>query len=549
MRVLIAALMVLAGSGAARADVWLDGAWGEGMILQTGVKAPLHGTAKAGEKVSVTFRGKTIEAEADKSGKWRIEVEPGEPGGPFPMTLKGANTIELKNVSVVEMSLGQVLGDGMVLQRGGKAPVFGTAAPGTKVSVAFRGKSWDAVAGADGAWRVDVEPGEAGGPFPMSVRGKAAIELKAVSVGEVWVCSGQSNMRWGVSYTKDAGSLKLDPPNELLRLQKFPEGSYAPDHPQLRFGGWTAADKKSVMAFSGTGYYFGAALQEKLKVPVGLIHAAFDASGIREWMPELTPDQKDLYMGGGPAAGGHYARQVRAIQPYAIRGVIWYQGEANASKDIFKIGYARPLAALIGGWRRDWGQGDFPFLIVQLARIGFGPEQVHNGKLPSAEQREIVGDWSRVRDEQRRALAMVPGTGLAVSYDLTTGMLHPPEKKPIGERLAVLARAQVYGEKVEGSGPLVESAKVEGNEVVLTFSHAEGLAARDGEPRQFELRVQGQEKFAPAKARIDGTRVRLEAVGLAGPLDVRYACREWPDGNLYNAAGLPASPFELNGVK
>jgi sialate O-acetylesterase len=352
-----------------------------------------------------------------------------------------------------------------------------------------------------------------------------------------------------VTYTRDAGSLKLDPPNELLRLQKFPEGSYAPNHPQMRFGGWSASGKKAVMAFSGTGYYFGAALQEKLQVPVGLIHAAVDATGIREWMPAMTPDQRELYMGGGPAEGGQYARQIRAIQPFAIRGVIWYQGETNAAKDIFKIGYAKPLAALISGWRRDWGQGDFPFLVVQLARIGFAPEQVHNGKLPSAEQKEIVGDWARVRDEQRRVLAMLPGTGLVVSYDLTTGMLHPPEKKPIGERLALLARAQVYGEKVEGAGPLVESARVDGREVVLNFTHAEGLATTEGEPRQFEIRAQGQEKYLPARARIDGSRVRLDAAGLAGPFAVRYACREWPDGNLCNAAGLPASPFELNDVK
>jgi len=144
---------------------------------------------------------------------------------------------------------------------------------------------------------------------------------------------------------------------------------------------------------------------------------------------------------------------------------------------------------------------------------------------------------------------MIPGTGLAVCYDLTTGMLHPPEKKPIGERLALLARAQVYGEKVVGSGPLIESAKVEGHEVVLAFSHAEGLTARDGEPRQFEVRAEGRSAFVPVKARIDGASARLDAAGLAAPLDVRYACREWPDGNLYNAAGLPASPFELNGVK
>lgn len=197
MRILMAALMVLAVACAARADVWLDRAWGEGMVLQAGVKASFSGMAESGEKVAVAFRGKNFAAETDKLGKWQVAVDPGEPGGPFPMSITGSNVIEFSNVSVSEMLLGQVLGDGMVLQRGGKAPVFGTAVPGTKVSVSFRGKIWETVAGADGAWRVDVAPGEAGGPFPMSIQGRMAIELKAVYVGEVWVCSGQSNMRWG----------------------------------------------------------------------------------------------------------------------------------------------------------------------------------------------------------------------------------------------------------------------------------------------------------------------------------------------------------------
>jgi sialate O-acetylesterase len=326
----------------------------------------------------------------------------------------------------------------------------------------------------------------------------------------------------------------------------FPEGSYAPNRPPLRCAGWRPADKSSAPGFSGTGYYFGAALQEKLKVPVGLIQSAVDATGIRQWMP--APKEKDLNMGAA-GDGDLYARQVRTIQPYAIRGVIWYQGEADAGKDLFGIGYHRPLSSLIELWRRDWGQGDFPFLYVQLPRIGFGADQVHNGKLPTAEQKEIVGEWARVRDQQRRVLGMVPNTAMAVFYEQTTGMLHPPQKKEAGERLALAARALAYGEKVEYSGPLLESARREGDEVILTFTHAEGLSARDGELRQFEAAPAGQQKFTAVKARTDGGKVRLDVTGLAGPLVVRYAWREWPDGNLCNAAGLPASPFVVEDVK
>lgn len=532
-----AGLFALASAG--RADVWLDFPAGEGMVLQSGVPAPLAGTAKAGEKVSINYRGKTTTTEAGKFGAWKLDIEPGAAGGPFPLTLQGNNTIELKNVHVVDLQLGSVLGDGMVLQRGGKAPVFGTAVPGSKVAVRFRDQSYETNAAADGAWRVDVVPGAAGGPFPMTIQGKQTLELKEVYVGEVWVCSGQSNMHYALSYSKDAAKLKLDVPNPRLRLQKFPEASSAPNHPAVRFGGWQAAHKKSALEFSGTGYYFGAALQEKLNVPVGLIHSAYNATGISEW----TPDWKLVELKQGALGHGRlYTRQIKSIQPFAIRGVIWYQGEANAQAPD-ALGYDRRLAGLIQGWRQDWGQGDFPFLFVQLARIGFGTDQTYGDKLATPEQREIVKDWARVRDEQRKTLALVPNTAMAVSYDLTTGNLHPPEKKQIAERLALAARALAYEEKLEHAGPLFASAQRKGDTVLVQFTHAEGLATSPtGAPRQFEAAA-ADGKFVPVKAATRDGSVELDVAGLKGPLSIRYAYREWPEGNLVNGAGLPASPF------
>ncbi|MCE9532151.1 MAG: hypothetical protein K8T89_13665 [Planctomycetes bacterium] len=521
-----------------QADPWLDFPMGEGMILQSGVRTTLQGSAKPGEKIVITFREKTYETEADKPyGRWKIEVESGDAGGPFALSIKGNKTIDLKDVHVADLLLASVLGDGMVLQRGDKAPVFGTAIPGQKVTVAFRDRTYEATADAQGNWRVDVIPGAAGGPFPMSITGKAKLSLKEVYVGDVWVCSGQSNMHYALSYSKDASKLTFDPPNQMIRLQKFPEGSSMPNHPALKFGGWQPAHKKAALEFSGTGYYFGAAMHEKLKVPIGLIHSALNATGITEW----TPDWKLVEMKAGNLGYGQlYTRQIKSIQPFAIRGVIWYQGEANAQAPD-SLGYDRRLAGLIEGWRNDWGQGDFPFLFVQLARIGFGVEQTYGDKLPTAEQREIVKDWARVRDQQRRVLATVPNTAMAVSYDLTTGNLHPPEKKQIAERLALAARALVHGEKIEYAGPLPESARREGDEVVVTFSHADGLK---GEPRQFEAAA-ADGKFVSVRAKIDGKQVRLDVSDLKGPLTIRHAYREWPDGNLFNSAGLPATPFVL----
>lgn len=539
-------VLLLLGTGTSRirADVWLDYRWGEGTVLQSGVKAPLHGTAAAEEKIVLAFRSKVYKTQANKVGKWQVEVEPGAAGGPFGLTIQGDKTsdakqITLKNVHVADLTLASVFGDGMVLQRGDKAPIFGTTIPGAKVAVTFRGMSADAVADAAGAWRVDIAPGDAGGPFPMTIQGKATLDLKEVYVGEVWVCSGQSNMRWGVRYTKDYQAMPLDRTNPRLRLLQYPEIGYSPNHAVGQFGPWLPADKKAVLDFSATGYYFGAALQEKLGVPVGLIHAAVDATGIREWLPGDAV--KQLKLGGG-ADGVHYARRIRAIQPFAIRGVIWYQGETDAVQNTASVGYDLRLAALIQGWRRDWGQGDFPFLYVQLPRLGFGAEQVHNGKLPTAEQKNFIGAWPRVMDEQRRVLDMVPNTAMAVYYEHTTGLLHPNIKKPAGDRLALAARALAYGEKIEFAGPLVKSAHRDGDSVVITFTHAAGLMSKNGEPRQFEI-AGADGAFTPAAARIDGETIRLSAGNREGPLTIRYAYRQWPDGNLYNAAGLPASPF------
>lgn len=544
LRSLVLVVLALV-AGRSNADIISLGLeWGEGMVLQSGVVAPISGTAKPGDKIIITFRARTYDAQTDGAGRWKIEVEPGAAGGPFAMTIHGGKTIEFKQVHVADLKLAAILGDGMVLQRGDKAPVFGTTTPNEKVTVVFRAKKYETVADVRGAWRVDIAPGEAGGPFPLTIIGKETIALKEVYVGEVWVCSGQSNMRWGVSYTQDAGKIP-DKTNPVLRLQMLPESSYALHRPPVQYAGWHAADKKRVLAFSGTGYFFGAALQEKLQVPVGLIHAAVDATSIRQWLP--GDKVKELKLGGS-ADGDCYARAIRPIQPLAIRGVIWYQGESDAVKDVFGVGYHRRLKALIEGWRRDWGQGDFPFLYVQLPRIGFGADQVHNGKLPTDAQKEIVGEWARVRDEQRQVLSMVRNVGMAVYYEHTTGMLHPPQRRHAGERLAIVARGLVYDEKLEFSGPLFDSAKRIGDEVVLHFRYAAGLATRNGELRQFE--AAGEDgKFVPLQARIDGTTVRLNVANLAGPLTVRYANREWPDGNLVNAAGLPASPFVVHGIK
>ena len=184
-----AALIVIALLQApAKADITSLGLeWGEGMVLQSGIAAPLNGSAKAGDKVTITFRSRTYNGLADNSGKWKVEVDPGAAGGPFAMTIQGGTTIEFNKVHVADLKLAGILGDGMVLQRGDKAPAFGTTVPKEKVTVTFRGKKFETVADAKGVWRLDVVPGEAGGPFVMTIAGQATLVLKEVYVGDVWV--------------------------------------------------------------------------------------------------------------------------------------------------------------------------------------------------------------------------------------------------------------------------------------------------------------------------------------------------------------------------
>lgn len=405
----------------------------------------------------------------------------------------------------------------MVVQRSIKAPIYGTAGAGEKVTISFRGQDHVATADDGGKWKVELAPQEAGGPFPMTIKGSSTVELKDVYVGDVWVCSGQSNMVFSVGQStggKEAAS-QVSTPNEQVRLLSSPGGK------------WAAASSKSIMGFTAVGYWMGAELNAELKVPIGLIQGAVGGTPIEQWG---AADK--LAEVGVKSGGGLYNKHIKPIIPFAIKGAIWYQGESNAGN----ANYGKMLQALIESWRRDWaqgGQGDFPFIYIQLPRIGAKNDQ--------------VGGWVVIRETQRKTLS-VPNTAMVVAFDVTDGNLHPNNKKPMGHRLALAARAIAYGEKIEYSGPLFESAKRDGDKVIVSFTHAEGLAAKGGDLRQFEA-AREDGKFKDVAAKIEGSTVVLDVTGIAGELKIRYAAREWPDGNLFNGAELPASPFVVSGVK
>jgi sialate O-acetylesterase len=423
-----------------------------------------------------------------------------------------------------------VVADGMVLQRGMDARLFGSAAPGEKVTVTFRSASASATAGSAGRWLVSLPAGGAGGPYAMSIQGQNRLEFKNVYVGEVWLCSGQSNMEWPVRQSSGTSDITVLPVDEQLRLYRVTssQGARVPM-------GWHAATPDQIAPFSGVGYYFGRALRAALNVPVGLIQSAVGGTAIERWTRVeqlhalgLGNDRlRSAQATGSPLpanAGDLHAKMIEPLQPFTIRGVIWYQGESNAGRH---ADYRAMQTGMVQEWRREWREGNFPFLFVQLARIGTPDNS--------------VGDWPYLREAQRQALSE-PNTGMAVCFDVSDGDIHPRDKQSVGERLALIARARVYGEPVEFTGPVLQDARREGSRVILTFNPAAALAARGGAPRDFVVEA-GAADFRPAPATLQGNQVIVDVGSVTGPVRVLYGWKAYPRGNLYNEAGLPASPF------
>jgi sialate O-acetylesterase len=437
------------------------------------------------------------------------------------------------------VTLPYLLASHMVVQRGLPVHVWGKAAAGEAVAVAFRGAERKIAADAKGRWSVWLPPGEAGGPFSVTIRGTNTITLDDVLVGDVWVASGQSNMEWPIRWAADPEREAAAARYPRIRLVRAMHKTSEFPTEQLVGQMWRECTPESVADFSAVGYHFGRLIQEKTGVPIGLIQTAWGGTPLDAWtslraisqdaslMPLFGEWEQRMQEPPPPAEpsqhwhpGALYNAMVAPITNLAIRGVIWYQGEANGPRTRAPY-YGRLFRAMIEDWRRAWGIGDFPFLFVQLA----------NFNAPDS-------DWPTVREGQRQALEL-RNTAMAVAIDIgTPDNIHPPDKKTVGTRLALAARALSYGETVEYSGPMPREITAEGESLRVWFDHADGLAARGEGVVGFEI-AGADRKFAPAEARIDGGTVVVQGPGVW----VRYGWKDNPDCNLYNAAGLPASPF------
>jgi sialate O-acetylesterase len=456
-------------------------------------------------------------------------------------------------VATADVKLSAVIGDRMVLQLGQELPFWGWAESGETVSVTVAGKTASTTADADGRWSLRHPALSKSGPVEVTVAGKNTIVLKDVLVGDVWICSGQSNMQWRV--LESSGSKEEIAAAALPGIRFFQVERQTALEPQSDVDGrWVECSPESVGDFSAVGYFFGKELHARLNNrPMGLIEAAYSGCGAESWVSEATlkadpifsqilektaAANRDPNQANNPnRATVLYNGVIAPLQPFAIKGVIWYQGEQNAAR---AHQYRTLFPALIRDWRRTWGQGDFPFLFVQL------PNYIPDKSKPDHPAEPESSAWAELRDAQRQAL-LAPNTGMAVTIDLGDPRdIHPKNKQDVGRRLARQALSVAYGQAIVASGPLYRSMSIVGDEVHLQFHHAgSGLVARGGELKGFAI-AGADQKFVWARATIDGARVVVTSDRVPQPVAVRYAWADNPDCNLYNKEGFPASPFRTD---
>lgn len=489
-----------------------------------------------------------------------------------------AALVGLASQARAEVRLHHLFSDNVVLQQGVAVPIWGQADPGEKVTVEFRGQKASAIA-KDGIWMAKLSPLNAGGPFSLKVVGQNTLELTNVAVGEVWLCSGQSNMEWPLarSFQPEADIQESDDP--MLRCFTVPKlKSDAPVNDIQAT--WQASSPSAVSNFSAVAYYFGRSLRAARRVPVGLIHASWGGSPAEAWMSRAalaaSPEYQETILDAFPGAvqryqvdllrwsqeksdweqagrkldrsrprapwcpGELYNGMIAPLKPFAIRGAIWYQGEANAER---AWQYRRLFPDLIRNWRRDWGQGDFPFLAVQLAPW----DRDLKRPLPAITAAPGESTWAELREAQLLAAQTMKNVGLAVITDWgEKDNIHPAHKAPVGERLALLARKIAYRERLVAMGPVFQRQKVEKDKIVLQFGEiGRGLESRDGLVSGFS--ICGPDRiFVWANARIQKNQVMVHAPEIPHPVAVRYGWADYPVANLFNKEGLPASPFRTD---
>jgi sialate O-acetylesterase len=459
-----------------------------------------------------------------------------------------------------DVSLASIFSNGMVLQCDMAVPVWGWAEPGEVVTVAFGDQKKATMADEKGRWQVKLDALKASDKGrSLSVTGANAVELKDVLVGEVWICSGQSNMEWSLNASLNAKEEVDAAKHAQIRLFNVPGHTIAPLPQDKCNGRWEVCEPKSAAGFSAVGYFFGRRLQKELNVPIGLVGSNWGGTRIEPWVSpdgfrsvgelKAIADQVDGYTAetklGNGSPSAIYNAMIHPLAPFAMRGAIWYQGESNGGEG---ESYFHKTRALVNGWRKLFNP-ELAFYWVQLA----------NFQKPTDEPAGGDG-WAKLREAQRKALD-IDHTGMAVIIDIgEAGDIHPRNKQDVGSRLAQWALHQTYGKKdIVPSGPLYKSHKVEGHAIRVSFDDVGGglmvgtkngleptEEIKGGELARFAI-AGADKKWHWAEATIDGKDVVVKSPDVSSPVAVRYAFSMNPTGaNLYNKEGLPASPFRTD---
>lgn len=495
--------------------------------------------------------------------------------------------------TIAQLKVAAVFNDHMVLQRHMPIPIWGTAAAGSELVIRFNGETVKATSDYNGHWKVKLAAMNAGGPYQMDISsGDASMMFTDILIGEVWLCSGQSNMEWPLKNTIKGAVELTQAQHSNIRLfhLKKKHNTYKTPYTEEELvsfsekdffnqAKWELCNEETAAEFSGVGYFFGKALHDSLNIPIGLIQAAVGGSPAQSWIsqnamashPQLQslvsfPPHKNWLdseiihpwlaeraqenwanwqqidneaLPGHPFAPSYlYASAIKPLAPYAIRGVIWYQGESNATHP---DSYLPLMESLLRDWRNLWGQGGFPFYFVQLPKIG-------NRSL-----------WPEFREAQAKCLSL-PNTGMIITIDQGHPTdVHPRQKEVIGQRLSRLALSQTYGFNIQALSPSLSSYQwnQETHSIVLHFANTYGgLALKEGQiPKGFSLQGFLQQGTLEAIILAEDIKITEETITISYSSDflptiIKYAWAPYPTNNLTNSAGLPLAPFkiELNGT-
>jgi len=459
--------------------------------------------------------------------------------------------------SHAQIRLPKIIGNNMVLQREQLVPIWGWASPAEPITVQFLNQTKTVVANDSGYWMINLSPLKASTtPVNMVIKGNTTIILTNILVGEVWLCSGQSNMEYPMkrlpAYTKpfkgvDSAELELLTTNENIRLFNVEKVLSSPD---VTSKGWNSSDSNSMKSFSAVGYYFAKHIQKALHIPVGIIASSWGGSRIEPWTPAAAymPLQafaketaKLPLMIDSVAPGNNFRSMILPLAPYALRGFLWYQGETNCMMND-GMRYADKMQALIEGWRKQWANEELPFYSVLIAPYYYTKRKDKLLHTPET----LAELW----EAQIQSLK-IPHTSLIVVTDLVDELanIHPSYKWEVGRRLSLVALSKNYNQKqLVASGPIFKSMQLTNKVAILSFSNDKGLQSNNGKALDFFTIAGADGKFVDANAIIQGNKVVVSSDLVTNPTAVRFAWTEVARPNFMNAAGLPAMPFRTDGL-